>query len=107
MKVLLDENLPHVLRHFLAMHEVYTVAYMKWSGVKNGRLLRLAADDAFDAFITMDDALSQQNPVADVPIAIVVIHAATNTIDDLKPLVPALLRTISNSSPRTVTHVGP
>ena len=36
MNVLLDENLPHELRRELAYHDVYTVQYMGWSGVKNG-----------------------------------------------------------------------
>jgi predicted nuclease of predicted toxin-antitoxin system len=27
MKVLLDENLPHALRHHLPGHDVYTVTY--------------------------------------------------------------------------------
>ncbi len=32
MKLLLDENLPHQLRHEVPGHEVFTVAYMGWSG---------------------------------------------------------------------------
>jgi len=43
MKFLLDENLPHDLRHFIPGHEVFTVAFMGWAGVKNGDLLQLAA----------------------------------------------------------------
>ena len=42
MKVLLDENLPHKLRAYLAKHEVATVAYMGWAGLKNGELLNSA-----------------------------------------------------------------
>lgn len=41
MKLLLDENLPHDLRQHLAGHVVFTVAYMGWSGMKNGDLLQL------------------------------------------------------------------
>ena len=47
MKVLLDENLDHRLRRHLSMHDVYTVDYMGWSGLKNGELLRGAEDDGF------------------------------------------------------------
>ena len=36
MKILLDENLPHVLRHALVGHDVFTVAYMEWGGTENG-----------------------------------------------------------------------
>jgi hypothetical protein len=39
MKILLDENLPHKLRHEIIGHEVFTVAYMGWSGIENGKLL--------------------------------------------------------------------
>ena len=42
MKLLLDENLPHELRHELHGHEVATVAYMGWRGIRNGELLRHA-----------------------------------------------------------------
>ena len=45
MKVLLDENLPHDLRKLLPGHDVFTVAYLGWAGVKNGELLRRAAAD--------------------------------------------------------------
>ena len=38
----LSENLDHVLRKFLGPHEVFTVAYMGWSGLQNGDLLAIA-----------------------------------------------------------------
>jgi predicted nuclease of predicted toxin-antitoxin system len=41
MKVLLDENLPHQLRGELPGHEVITVKYMGWHGIRNGELLAL------------------------------------------------------------------
>lgn len=41
MKVPLDENLPHGLRYHLPGHDVFTVTYQGWFGVKNGELLRL------------------------------------------------------------------
>ena len=40
MKIVLDENLPHDLRYFLPRHEIFTVAYMGWSGIENGELLK-------------------------------------------------------------------
>lgn len=48
MKLLLDENLPHELRHHLPGHNVFTTAYMAWGGLKNGALLALAARQGFD-----------------------------------------------------------
>ncbi len=42
MKVLLNENLPNDLRHFLAGHEAFAVAYLGWKGTKSGELLERA-----------------------------------------------------------------
>ena len=52
MKVFLDENLPHELRPHLQGHDVFTVQYMGWSGVKNGLLLIQAAAAADGAIFT-------------------------------------------------------
>ena len=54
MKLLLDENLPHQLRHEIPGHDCVTVAYMGWSGVENGELLARATSAAFDALVTKD-----------------------------------------------------
>jgi hypothetical protein len=37
VRVLLDENLDHRLRKYLGEHDVVTVSYMGWIGLKNGR----------------------------------------------------------------------
>lgn len=47
MKVLLDENMPYKLRNSLAHHEVATVRYMGWSGLKNGEFSRVAEEAGF------------------------------------------------------------
>ena len=48
MKVLLDENLDHALRTLLGRHEVRTVTYMGWTGLKNGELLKAAEDNGIE-----------------------------------------------------------
>jgi hypothetical protein len=53
MRILLDEDIPRRLAALLVGHEVSTVQRNGWSGVKNGRLLELAAAE-FDVFLTMD-----------------------------------------------------
>jgi hypothetical protein len=50
VKVLLDENLPHLLRNNLGDHEVFTVRYQGWAGLKNGELIKTAEDDGFEVF---------------------------------------------------------
>lgn len=105
MKVLLDENLPHELRHHLAGHDVFTVAYMGWSGMKNGALLARAAGEGFDAFLTMDNGVAYQRNPATLPLRVVILTAASNDIDDLLPLVPPLLRSLGALPPCTIARV--
>ena len=52
-KVLLDENLPRLLKRDLPGFEVRTVAEAGWAGTRNGQLLRLAATE-FEVFVTAD-----------------------------------------------------
>jgi hypothetical protein len=58
VRVLLDENLDHALRKLLGQHEVVTVTYMGWAGLKNGELLQAADGKGFDVFLTGDQTLS-------------------------------------------------
>lgn len=105
MRLLLDESVPSRLRRSLPDHAVRTVVEMGWSGVKNGKLLALAADE-FDAFITVDKNLAYQQNLATLPVAIVVLDAASNELPALLPLVPQLLRALSSMKPRTYVHIA-
>ena len=62
MKVLLDENLAHRLRKNLGAHEVFTVSYKGWAGLKNGELLRAAEDDGIEVFLTGDQTHLRTEP---------------------------------------------
>ncbi len=67
----------------LVGHEVSTVQRSRWTGIKNGKLLELAAAE-FDVFLTMDRNLEfQQNP-ATLPIAVLVVEAVSNRMGWLK-----------------------
>jgi predicted nuclease of predicted toxin-antitoxin system len=57
MRILLDEDLPRRLCALLAEHEASTVPRNGWAGVKNGKLLALAATQ-FDIFLTMDSTFN-------------------------------------------------
>lgn len=105
MKLLLDENLPHQLRLELPGHDCFTVAYMGWVGVENGELLTRAAASGFDALLSKDANLQYEQNLSNVPIAIVIVRAASNDIDDIRPLLPALLKALSNLPPRQITRV--
>lgn len=106
MKVLLDENLPHDLRHELTGHDVFTVRYQGWNGMKNGALLATAAAAGFDVMITMDTGVNFQQNLATLPLSVVILQAPSNDIDDLRPLVPNLLATLPKMTPKSVTRIS-
>jgi predicted nuclease of predicted toxin-antitoxin system len=91
MKVQLDENLPHRLRSLLVGHEAFTVAYMKWNGIENGRLLALAASHGFHAVVTKDSGIEYEQNPAQLPCSVVILEAESNSLRHIQPLVPALL----------------
>ena len=106
MKLLRDENLPHCLRGLLVGHDVFTVAFMNWKGVGNGELLKRAADNGFDALPTKDNGLPYEQNAASLPCSIVVIRAASNSLQHIKPLVPEILSRLPTLAPRSVVRIG-
>lgn len=105
MKILLDENLPHDLRHFLAGHEVFTVAYMKWAGIKNGQLLAKAAAAGFHALLSLDSGMEFQQRLDSLPCSVVLISAKSNRLNDLLPVIPSLLIALDDLPARTIVRV--
>lgn len=105
MRILLDEDLPRRLAMLLTGHEADTVQRAGWSGIKNGRLLGLAASK-FDAFLTMDTNLEFQQNLATLPIAVLVVEAVSNRMEHLAPLVPSILRELNHLPPRTLRRVA-
>jgi len=89
MRLLLDECVPARLRHSLPLHDVSTVVVEGWSGIKNGKLLVLAAQ-RFDAVITVDKNLPYQQNTAALPVAVLVLDAVSNELPSLLPLLPVL-----------------
>src|SRR5438552_2462337 len=60
---------------FLAHHETFTVAYMGWSGVKNGKLLDSAEGAGFDVLITGDKTLEYEQNLSHRSLALVALSA--------------------------------
>jgi hypothetical protein len=78
---------------------------MGWAGIKNGALLALAEQD-FDVFITADRNLAFQQNLPKFNIAVIVLHATSNRLADLRPLAPKILSTLSTLSKGVVEHIG-
>ena len=105
MRILLDEDIPRRLGPLLIGHAAATVPKNEWSGIKNGKLLVLAAT-RFDVFLTMDQNLEFQQNLATLPIAILVVEALSNRMEHLRPLVPEILRELNPIQPKSLRRVG-
>lgn len=106
MKILLDENLPHDLRHLLTGHDVFTVAYMGWASLENGDLLTAARDMGFDAMLTLDSGVEYEQHLATLPVAVLIVRCKSSRVDHLRPLVPDILAELNLLSPRSLARVG-
>ena len=105
MRVLLDENLPHDLIEPLSKHDVSTVQGMGWAGVENGELLRRAGGH-IEAFVTMDRKLQHEQTLSVLPFGVVLVVARSNRVQDLVPLVPAILAALDRIQAGRLEQVG-
>jgi predicted nuclease of predicted toxin-antitoxin system len=115
MKVLLDNNLPHELRHLLNQAardnettkcEVFTARFMRWDDIDNGDLLDAAVRAGFDVVITMDRGFEYEQNMLAHDIALVMLRAKSNSIGSLMPLLPQLARVLDAPVKRRVTFIG-
>ena len=105
MRILLDECVDRRLASDLSGHAVSTVPRSGWAGIKNGALLALAEKE-FDVFITVDGRLPRQQDLTKFKIAVVLLRARTNRLNDLRPLVPRLMRMLTEAKTGALTVIG-
>ena len=104
MRILLDESLPIELCSEVFGHDVRYVREMGWSGLKNGELLRRAAA-SFDLLLTADQNLEYQQNLNRLPVAVVVLVAPSNRIEQLRPLLLRLPNILASLRPRTLVRL--
>lgn len=107
MLVLLDECVPHELRHHLPGHRARTVAYMGWQGQKNGALLALMAANGFDVLLTTDQGMRHQQNLAAAGVAVIVLIGASDKVPDLLPLMPTVCAALATIKPGDVVEITP
>ncbi len=93
MRVLLDECLPRGLARDFPGHEVRIVSQIGWSGIKNGELLRRAAQ-GYDAIITIDQRFAEGEQVPP-SLLLILLRARSNRLESLRPLVPKILAALA------------
>jgi predicted nuclease of predicted toxin-antitoxin system len=105
MKILVDENLPRRLVDHLSGHESRTVAECGWAGKKNGELLAMAETE-FDVLLTLDKNLPFQQDLRSGRLAILIVRAVSNRVQDILPIVPECLAALERIRPGQVVRVG-
>ena len=60
----------------------------------------------FDALLTVDRGFAHQQNLDDLPLPVVILLAASNRPDDLRPLVPEVIGVLSGTLHRRVYHVS-
>jgi len=107
VRILLDEDVPRPLRRDLVGHDISTVVEMGWASIKNGVLLGLAVAAGFEALLTCDRNMQQQQHIPTVGLALVVLAVPDKKLDTIRPLVPAILAVLdANPRPGTLSVVG-
>ena len=69
---------------------------MGWASKRNGELLHLAERE-FDVFLTVDQKLQHQQNLSAFNIAVIVLIAASNTLAELRPLMPKVVESLSTA----------
>ena len=105
MRILFDHGTPVPLRQFLqATHHVETVFERRWHQLRNGDLLRVSEEAAFDVFVTTDQHLREQQNLAGRKIAIVVLLTTNWTL--IGRHTDLVITAISHLTPGAFVEVG-
>ena len=87
MRVLLDHNVPKYLVRFSGSFEVVRAAQLGWQKLSNGNLLRAAAEQRFDAVITLDKDFEDLGFDPNRSLRLIVIRTkSSNSRSALRPL---------------------
>jgi len=105
VKILFDHCVAKPLRKEFPHHEVKTAREMGWQALKNGELLDQAQEAGFEVLLTVDQNLRYQQNLQGRSIAVVVMIADGITVEVLRPLVPAVEKTLLNVQPGQVYEV--
>ena len=102
--VILDENLPVILRHSLKEFEVVTVYFKGWAGVHNGRLIELINSE-FDVFVTADSKLRYQQNLLGRKISIIEIPLIQK--EDIPRYIDRIVSAVHDSEPGSYIQIQP
>ncbi|MCY7409910.1 MAG: DUF5615 family PIN-like protein [Chitinophagales bacterium] len=83
---MLDECVTKHLKPFLSSkgHDVITVSEMKWNGIKNGELLKIAEASGFEILLTIDKNIKYQQSLSQRNIVLVIFDSFSSSVEMLR-----------------------
>jgi predicted nuclease of predicted toxin-antitoxin system len=105
VKLLLDECLPIEFRHSFPGHDAHTAEWAGFKGKKNGELLSAAEAAGYQVLITVDQGIHRQVAQSRRKLAIIIVRAPTNQVEDLREAVPMILGALESLMPGQVVSV--
>jgi uncharacterized RmlC-like cupin family protein len=106
MKILLDECVPVELRNHIPEHEVHSVTWAGFSRLKNGRLLKAAEENGYQALLTVDAGIPHQQNIAQMKIAVLVVRSRSNQLSDILPLLHKISLVLADLKPGSVNVIS-
>ncbi len=103
MKILLDNNVPRLLRNNLPGHQVEVAVQFGWHTLSNGELMDRAESEGFQLLITADQRIPYQQNLSRRNIAVLIItgnrrrhvsRALTAINDAVNSMSPGETRTV-------------
>ena len=104
MRILFDQGVPKKLRRHLSNHEIQTAYEAGVNELENGALLRWA-QTSFEVLISTDANIRYQQQLPDFDIALLVLRAFTNALEDYLPLVPQIQEKLETIEPGMVVYL--
>lgn len=104
MKVVLDVCVPEPFRHHISGHEVVTARLLGLSSAEDGAVLS-AVEGEWDVLVTCDRGIPWQSQFVGRDIALIVLCARTNKLQDLVTPTPDLLIALNSIEPGEVLEI--
>jgi hypothetical protein len=106
MKILLDERLPLDFRHCFPGHDTHTVQWAGLKSAKNGELLRAAELAALRCVSDCGPRARLTTKSRREKAFIVSIRSKANQMEDLLPLVDAIVQALKAINPSQIVRIG-
>lgn len=104
-KVLLDSCVPRPFKREVRPHRVDHTSEIGWQDLDDRPLLE-HADGAYDVLITTDRNLPYQQNLSRYELAVIILIARTNRLEELLPLVPGVLESLDSIQPGELEEIS-